>query len=237
MPTSPDSPWLILTQRQTIDCHGQLCDQIEREYIELFYKFGVHVQLMPNHSSVDVEAYLSLPNVYGVVLTGGNNIDPQSYGESIVSVNDSSLERDNLEKRLLHAAITFRLPVLGICRGMQMTNIYFGGSLVRDLSTQFSHHIARSHSIDLTDCSSLEGIGGKQWVVNSYHDQGVTEETLAKVLQPFALATGTSLIEGLYHPGLPIAAVQFHPERLMPQPDLGYLLVKSFLHGKGFWRD
>ena len=228
--------WLVLTQRQVIDSYGQVCDVLEQAYVRLFHLSGAQIQTVPNITTVDLQRYFSLPGFRGVVLTGGNNIHPSTYGEPDRLCDDCSLDRDRIERQILDLAVRRHVPVFGICRGMQFLNVYFGGAVVVDVSSRFNHPLGRPHEINLNEVSAQElGVSSK-WTVNSFHDQAVTQETLARSLQSFAWAEGAPIVEGLYHPALPIAGVQFHPERCMPSPNLGRILVHAFMAKQGFWK-
>jgi len=171
----------------------------------------------------DVQSYLDALQVDGVILSGGNDISGNLYGSEVKNASMSEL-RDNTEKDMLNYCVANRLPVLGICRGMQFINIYFGGKLI-DLD---NHPPAVEHSV-VANVSGFE----QEFMVNSYHNQGITDGELASDLQSFAKHTG--VIEGIYHPELPIAGVQWHPERHTQNHDLSDKIISSFVNNKNFW--
>jgi putative glutamine amidotransferase len=152
-----------------------------------------------------------------VVLTGGNNVDPALYGGT-AEVSQVYPERDRTEYALIAGALERGIPVWGVCRGLHTINVYFGGSL----TPQVEGHVARDHGLTsdhplLTDA-----------VCNSYHNQGVRGEDLSGELRVLA-HSADGLVEALYHPTEPVAAVQWHPERQNRPYDRA--LLATFLAG------
>jgi len=127
-----------------------------------------------------------------------------------------------------------KLPVLGICRGMQMINVFFGGKLIKNIKEEIgdTHPPGLDHGIRIID----EKEAFNDTKVNSFHNQAVTEGSLSPKLKPFAVSEKERLVEGLYHPSLPIAGVQWHPERKSPDKDINEKLLKAFVKRELFWK-
>jgi len=164
----------------------------------------------------------------GFVLTGGVDIEPSFYGGDTDYENqpsDFQPARDAFEKKMYEYAKEKELPVLGICRGMQLVNVLEGGSLIQDLGIEGNerHRAAetdKQHEVKIAEDSLLYDITatttGK---VNSAHHQGIDESTLSDQLQANAWsAEDPSIIEGLEYKeaeGKPfMLCVQWHPERI-----------------------
>lgn len=160
----------------------------------------------------------------GVLLTGGQDVSPQVYGcadkDAIKLVGETSPERDIEERLLLKLALAQDLPVLGICRGIQVINAMLGGTLWQDLPaqnpSQVNHHGTAPynkpvHSVDVLPNTPLaDYLGAGELRVNSYHHQAV--KTLAPKLEAMAKSED-GLVEALWHTEKRFVwGVQWHPE-------------------------
>ena len=151
----------------------------------------------------------------GLILCGGADIDPKYYGEEIGFSQGIDARRDEAEFALLQAYADAGKPVLGICRGHQLLNVFFGGSLHRHLPESSLHQSAGGvdalHTVTAAEGSILSDLYGASFAVNSSHHQAV--KTLGANLRATAYWDGR-YIEALEHTSLPIFSVQWHPERM-----------------------
>lgn len=150
----------------------------------------------------------------GLILCGGSDIHPKYYGEEIAGSVGIDEKRDAVEFALLKAYVDAGKPVLGICRGCQLINVFFGGSLYQHLPEYAMHQGVGGdaiHQVTASEGSILHGLYGDTFAVNSSHHQAV------KVLGTDLRATAywnNQYVEAYEHLTLPIFAVQWHPERM-----------------------
>lgn len=226
---------ILITQRASKDKYGCKIDFLEHSYINYLEKFNVQLIVIPNATTLP-EKYFDL-NIQGVILSGGNDVNPELYGEENKHSSDISNDRDRCEKKILEIAVERKIPVLGICRGLQFSNVYFGGKINQNLHQKCGdkHLPAREHPVVLKEKTIIDSLKSQEVLVNSYHNQAVFPEDLSSELKAFAVEKESGLIEGLYHPQLPLAAIQWHPEREKKVKLIDKLLIESFLEGKLFW--
>ncbi len=164
-----------------------------------------------------LEGVDSLSGVSGLMLTGGTDVDPALYGQTLGPKSEvPDRERDDLEQRLLREALKADVPVLAICRGMQLFNVtHPGGTLVQDMD---GHKLPRhlTHHAEIYEGTRLAQIFGPGvHVVNSRHHQAVDHVGEGLIV---SAKSPDGVIEGLERPDLRFAvAVQWHPEDQMPQ--------------------
>lgn len=127
-----------------------------------------------------------------LVLTGGDDLG-------------ATPDRDRAETELLNIALARGLPVLGICRGLQFINQYYGGT-----SVEISGHVANSHRVSYEEC--WQPIYGNEETVNSYHNHAIASDGLGAALETTA-SDPDGFVEGVRHPDLPVAGIMWHPER------------------------
>lgn len=227
--------WIAISQRNDKNKHGLWIDNLENNYIDFFEPFGAKLLTIPNVSK-NIKSYFDEYEIFGVVLSGGNDVNPKLYGEKTEKNLSISVNRDETENKLIKIALDKKLPIFGICKGMQHLNVYFKGKLIRDLGKEIKKgitHVKEDHVAEIID-ERAKKIFGKEMKVNSYHNQGIISSTLSKDLIPFAVAPD-GVIEGFYHKSLPIAGVQWHPERNSPNKEIDSKIVKMFLNKKFFW--
>ena len=175
------------------------------------------------------QAPAALEAVDGLLLTGGDDVDPAYYEEDPHPALDViDRERDAFEFAVFNAARERQVPTLAICRGFQLLNVALGGTLWQDLPSQRPGTIEhrqrggrdeRTHEVDVSAGSRLlQVLGTSHLAVNSFHHQGIRE------LAPGLKVTATSadgLAEGMeVEEGPPwILAVQWHPEEFHAQQD------------------
>jgi putative glutamine amidotransferase len=180
------------------------------------------------------EALMDLAD--GLILTGGGDVVlGEEDGSDIIREMDR--DRDFWEAALCRSALDRRKPILGICRGLQLINVFLGGDLWDDIPTDYPNPLTHqqrtprnktSHSVILNPNSKLASICGKtKFMVNSGHHQA------AKNIADGLVATGHSpdgLIEVLEHESHPwCLAVQWHPEALVAHDRPAKALFKAFI--------
>jgi putative glutamine amidotransferase len=145
-------------------------------------------------------------------------------------------DRDQTEKVILEQALEMKIPVLGVCRGLQVLNVLFGGDLENALPDVTDlNHVARNHQVRLLDSVFIDLAKAEQVSVNSYHNQGVVNKGLAPDLKAFAMAED-DVVEGIYHPQQAVMAIQWHPERNGSSAQFDALIMKKFFTEGAFWR-
>ena len=161
-------------------------------YVEALDNAGAAPVILPVVETYAEAPELALDIVDGLLLTGGRDLDPNSYAGAEVDSDEDRSDplRDRVELALARSAIERELPVLGICRGMQLLNVALGGGIEQHLADPERIHRGEpgtftSHSIEVVAGTRLEDIlGEREATVRSHHHQGV--EPLAPTLTPSA---------------------------------------------------
>jgi putative glutamine amidotransferase len=161
----------------------------------------------------------SLDGLQGLVLAGGTDVDPVRYGEErLPETDEPDRDRDEREDRLIQAALRRDIPVLAICRGLQMLNVALGGTLTQHLANTAGHQrrtpdpSERIHDIVVEAGGILrEAIGAGTHPVNSRHHQAIAR--VAPGLTVTATSAGDGVIEAAEYAGKRyVVGVQWHPE-------------------------
>jgi putative glutamine amidotransferase len=215
---------------------------LQTHYVRAVVAAGGVPVLIPNQLPEEMwmELYASLN---GILFTGGGDIRTELFnGTPHPKVNEVDDERDSLELPLLRVAVEDGKPFLGICRGLQVTNVALGGTLYTHIADQHPDaqrhdwypNIPRNylaHPVRVDEGSRIAGILGEPVLqVNSLHHQGIKD--LAPALKAVAYAPD-GIIEAVELPDHPYGfAVQWHPEWLTDQESM-QRLFKSFVDAAG----
>ena len=178
---------ILISQKETINEHGDAIDLLERNYVNYFSDKFVIIPV-PN----DLKAAKKLFDLAdGIVLTGGGDFDEQP-------------KRNLVESELIKLSIKKDIPLIGICRGMQFINKYFGGNL-----SKVDNHVKVTHKIKFTKLQNDE----VQKKVNSYHCYGMKKNDVANDLIIDSFSDNDEIVESFHHKKYKIIGIQWHPER------------------------
>lgn len=154
----------------------------------------------------------------GLILPGGGDIAPSFWGAENAGSRDLNPMLDSAQAVMLQRAIEAGIPVLGICKGHQLINVYFGGTIIQHIRSADRHTGSQGkdniHLIQNCPGSMLEQIYGSTMMVNSWHHQGVGQVPNCLNVSAYWSDGEACVIEGLEHVHLPILSVQWHPERM-----------------------
>ena len=197
-----------------------VCNLSPRSYSLAVQRAGGVAILLPPDDVVAEAPDELLDLVDGLVLAGGSDVDPASYGaREHPSVTGTWPERDRFELALGHRALERDMPLLGVCRGMQMLNVAAGGTLEQHLPDRVGHEQHRhtpgafsDHSVRLTDGSLAARVVGEELTaVKSHHHQGVDE--LGEGVEASGWSEGDEVVEAIELPERRFAlGVLWHPE-------------------------
>ena len=204
---------LGITQRvEKIHDYAEHRDCLDQRWAAMALQLGYIPLPLPNVATDQLPMLLDNLNLDGVLLSGGN---------SLASINpaadDASLERDRFELALLSECFDRKIPVVGVCRGMQLINVKLGGRL-----HPVKGHVGERHVI-----IQANGIPMPE-MVNSYHNWGIPSEGLASELFPLAFDKAGN-VEALESSVKKILGIMWHPEREQPFNPIDIALIKRHL--------
>ena len=182
--------------------HKEYENILSENWLKFFNNFACLALPSQNYSLVNK---IFSNNLNCIILTGGNDAVKRNK-------NNFSLKRNKFEFKLIDFAIKSRVPVIGICRGMHIINLYFGGKVSKNLNkSEKNTHLKNNHSVKLQN--KIKKIVNKSNIeVNAFHTQGFYEKNLGKGLK-LGGVSNDNLVEAIYHENYEIYGFQWHPER------------------------
>lgn len=193
--------------------------------------------VIPMGKPEDAKQYIA--HIDGLLLAGGQDVSPLLYGEEpIPALTATSPKRDAFEIALVKEAVQQKKPILAVCRGIQLVNVAYGGSLYQDLTHSYPdlavQHVQQTmydngaHTVTLDPDSRLAAIYGNTYVVNSYHHQAIKE-----LAPPFKAVAWSKdhLIEGIEakDSDISLVGVQWHPELMVHSDEKMQQLFTEFV--------
>lgn len=193
---------IAITQRvETIANYHEKRDCLDQQWAMLLSQAGyLPIPLFNEHSLVD--DYINCLQLDGIILSGGNSIIDLSDSEN------TAPERDLFEHKLIDAAMTNNMPILGVCRGFQLLNIHFGGKI-----SKINQHVAIRHKIFTYHNDYRQQKIVRE--VNSFHNFGIQYQDLSPQLNALYV-DDQSWVEAAINKEAGLAAIMWHPEREQP---------------------
>ena len=188
-------------------------DEKYENYVEAMKRLGAEPFISLNVADFD--------DADGLILPGSRqDMNPKLWGAEDECSNDINDELDSIQWQLMEKAVATKKPVLGICRGMQFIDVFFGGTLIQDLPCGDDHKAAETpgeenyHNVAVVEGTQLFDLYNEETEVNTRHHQGIG--LVGEGLKVSAMWTdGFPLVmEAIEHKELPIIGVQWHPERM-----------------------
>ena len=188
-------------------------DETYENYIEAMEKLGAEPFV-----SLNIEDF---GEADGLILPGsGQDMNPKLWGAEDICSNDINDELDCIQWKLMELAVETQKPVLGICRGMQFINVFFGGTLIQDLPNAEQHNAApegeaeKYHTVETGEGSILASVYGEETEVNTRHHQGIGLVGQGLKVSAMWIDDFLPVMEAVEHKRLPIMGLQWHPERM-----------------------
>lgn len=201
---------------------------------------------LPVHLSYDTDAEAVCDWLAGVVITGGQDVHPACWGGDLGVVSDvdprtdpmvHDLARDEYEIALVRAALERGIPVLCVCRGLQVLNVALGGTLVAHLEPGEVSHLSPEtaptdgtvdHLVTFEPGSLVTELFGGSAITNAWHHQAVDRCGTGLVVTG---RTSDGVVEAIERPGTPVLGVQWHPEWMKSaDPTLTWLVQAAQKH-------
>ncbi len=229
------------------------CENKQQKTIILSKASSNYVKWIESENIIVLDAYTIkntdsiLKLADGIILTGGEDINPLEYNDTtnLKVCGPINYSRDTLERKLFDFALENKIPLMGVCRGMQMMNVASGGTLYGDIPTEIGTEIIHRNngevmheivlSSEMTYYNNLIfPLYKDTFLVNSWHHQGLKDvaENIHIIARSYDGLPEAAIMDTSVHPF--IIAVQFHPERLGNENPIHKQMRTSFFRAISF---
>jgi len=202
-----------ITQRVEKSPRAERRDVLDQAWSRLLIPLGILPVPLPNLAEPDTDI-VSKFKLEGIILSGGNDL------ASLPNAKNTAPERDRFEHKLLEVCRKEKIPVLGVCRGLQLITAHYGGKI-----SPIEGHTAVMHDIKVRSNEIMPF--SKRTNVNSYHNFGVKKNDVGMNLIITAVSVD-GIVEALAHKKFPQIAIMWHPERMDPFDTQDIELIKEF---------
>jgi len=227
-----------LNAQNKIEKKNIILSKASPNYINWIKNDSIHI--IDSYTITNTDSILQLADA--IILTGGEDINPLHYNDTLNLKLCEAIDfsRDTMEIKLFDYALQNKIPLIGVCRGMQMINVASGGTLYGDLPTEIGNTVLHRdngevmHSISIINQSQYRHYifpaGKNSFIVNSWHHQGLKD--ISKNLHIIAVSNDglpeAVVLDKSIHPFM--IGVQFHPERLLEDSEIPHILKKNFFN-------
>lgn len=192
---------ILVTTRTICDLkYNENYFSISHDWINLFKKINIFPILVNQNLTVN-KKFLEKNNIQGLILTNGEDVNLKINKNNFIGN-----KRDLFEIKLINLFLKNKLPILGVCRGHQLINNYFGGNLIKKKG-----HAGTKHRVNLLKSYIKDYLKTNTIFVNSYHNFVIENKNSPRTLNIWAKSNNT--IEGFYHKKFKILTLMWHPER------------------------
>ncbi len=192
---------------------GERRDALDQAWTPLMVNAGF-LPVPLSNCIEDIENYLEKLQIKGVILTGGNDIN------TLPTASNTAPERDHFEHKLIDIATRKKNPLLGVCRGLQILILHYGGIL-----TMVNNHVATTHRLIVKTSDSINRTLKERPLVNSFHQYGMKVDDIPKELSIIATADDNT-VEAICHKKYTQHGIMWHPERY-PHDERDVSLIKE----------
>ena len=198
----------VVQRVEFIEKRNEFCDALDQKWTDLLLSVNLFPIFLPNNISY-VNKFIKKKKIGGLLISGGG---------SLIKYNGSNPERDEIDTVMIDFSIKNNIPILGICRGMQSIQNYFGNNI-----KIIKNHVHKNHSLNILGNSKIEKLLRQYDKVNSFHEYGSKESNMEIITLAMS---EDGVVEAIRHINKEIYGIMWHPEREIPYSNLDKLLLK-----------